>query len=185
MLISCLIACCCLYILCFVWYCWDSTYFCFFFTMWHMWTLISFSFSLIPPRVLLACLSPWIETWNVVFVCSFCFHILCFVFVIFLYFWFTSQSAPFPAFKICSLFWNWKLRIVWRKTHFWRKKGSCLKQQGERREILGRILLHCFWVLERERERERKSRWVSWAKINKFEKIPRELWVLGEKRKLE
>ena len=36
----------------------------------------------IPPQVLLTCLSPWIETWNVTFVGSFYFHLSCFIFFI-------------------------------------------------------------------------------------------------------
>ena len=66
------------------------------------------SFSFIPPQVLFTRLSPWIETWNVAFFGSFCFHLWCSIFYCFLHFWFSSQSTSFPVFKIRSPFWNKK-----------------------------------------------------------------------------
>ena len=83
------------------------------------------SISFIPPQVLFTRLSPWVETWNVAFVGSFCFHLWCSVFFYcFHYFRFSSQSIPFSIFKICSPFWNWKPGHVWRGTFIFRREWA-------------------------------------------------------------
>ena len=54
-------------------------------------------------------LSSIVEAHGLVFVGSFNFLLPYLFLVVFLYFWFTSRLAPFPAFTFRPLFWNWKL----------------------------------------------------------------------------